>query len=420
MNRKPLLHFPKGFLWGSATSAHQVEGGMNNNWSDWEKEHSAVLARGSAKAFDTPSVHWYRIKNDAIDPLNYISGKSVDHYNRYQEDFDIAKSLHHNAHRFSIEWSRVEPRRGEYDEAEIQHYRHVIKALRARQIEPLVTLFHFTVPHWVSAQGGFMNPETAKDFERYADRMAQEFGDDVTYWCTINEPEVLSTFSYFFGVWPPQEKSFWKAIRAYFSVMPAAHRAAYRAIKKHSPHAQIGVAKNNSYYTASGRIVSPLVKRFWNWWGDHLFLDRIKDCQDYIGLNYYFKFNFKGFKSEMDQQNPSEMGWGLHPEGIRILLNDLAKRYHKPIIITEAGVSDSQDELRGWYIKNLLRNVHAAMTEGADVRGFMCWSLLDNFEWDKGFWPKFGLVSVDRTTMKRTIRASAWEYAKIIKAEGLD
>jgi len=419
-SRQPLLKFPRDFLWGAATSAHQVEGNQNNDWADWEKEHAAELARGSIKAFDTPSVHWYRVKDAATDPMNYISGAAVDHYNRYEEDFDIAQKLSHNAHRFSIEWSRIEPRRGEFDEVAIKHYRHVIKSLRARDIEPLVTLFHFTLPHWVAAQGGFMNPQTAKDFARYASRVAQEFGDDVEWWCTINEPEVFASFSYLFGLWPPRQKKFFRATRAFAFIMPQAHKLAYKAIKAENPHAKIGISKNNVYYTALGHFISPLMSKFWWWWGNHMFLDRIKKYQDYIGLNYYFKVNFNNWQGQIDQHNPSDLGWGLHPEGMYVLLKDLHKRYQKPIIVTESGIADGQDESRAWYIKELLRNVHRAMTEGADVRGFMYWALLDNFEWDKGFWPQFGLVSVDRKTMKRTIRDSAHEYAKVIKDGGLD
>lgn len=417
---QPHFRFPNNFFWGSATSAHQVEGGLDNNWTTWEREHAADLARGSQKAFDTDAVHWYRVKDQALDPSNYISGQAVDHYNRYRQDFDMARDLNHNMYRFSIEWSRIEPQPGQYDESELAHYRDVLRALHARDIEPMVTLFHFSLPKWVEARGGWTKPETIKAWKGFVSKVVEELGDDVNYWCTINEPEVFSTFSYALGYWPPQRKSILQAARAYASVLPRAHIAAYKIIKRHNPKAKVGASKNNMWYQATGRVVSPILERLIVWWANHLFLDKIKKYQDYIGFNYYFKFNLKGFGGVIDQQNPSEMGWGLHPEGVTVLLEDLHRRYGKPIIVTECGLADSTDELRAWYLKEVLRAVHRAMEAGVQVQGFLYWSLLDNFEWDKGFWPQFGLVSVDRTTQKRTIRQSAREYAAIIEADGLD
>lgn len=420
MKRKPALLFPEDFLWGAATSSHQVEGGQNNNWTDWEKRQARHLARGSTKAFDTPAVHWYRIKDQALDPNNYISGRAVDHYRRYEEDFDIARTLHHNAHRFSIEWSRIEPERGQFDERAIEHYRKVVAALRQRGIEPLVTLWHFSLPKWVEAHGGFTNPRIVQDFARYAERMAHAL-PDVTYWGTMNEPELFASFSYWLGFWPPQQKSITKSFAAYTELLPRAHIAAYKAIKQVNPAARVGISKNLIWYRADGRIISPLWARIWDWFGNMSFLDQIRSYQDYIGVNYYFQYVFRSFKWRISEQNPSDMGWGLHPEGIGEVLDRVARRYSGvPIIITECGLADAQDESRAWYIKELLRNVHAAMARGANVQGFMYWALLDNFEWDKGFWPQFGLVSVNRRTMRRTIRPSAFIYAEIIKNSGLD
>jgi beta-glucosidase len=421
MATKPLLRFPKDFLWGAATSAHQVEGNQANNWTEWEKKNADKLARGSKKAFDTPAVHWYRIKDQAMDPQNYLSGPGVDHFNRFEQDFDIAKSLNHNAHRFSLEWSRIEPERGHFDEAAIKHYHQVLTALIRRGIEPMVTLWHFSLPNWVEERGGFTNPMVISDFERYVARMVQEFGADVKYWCTINEPEVFSSFSYWLGYWPPRGRNPATAFAAYTSLLPRAHIRAYKVIKRHSPHAKVGISKNMMWYAADGKILAPFAASLWNWFGNYYFLDQIKNYQDYVGLNYYFKYVFRGLTWRISEQNPSDMGWGLHPDGLQQLLKMIGKRYkHTPIIITECGLADSQDESRAWYIKELLRNVHSAMQAGVDVRGFMYWALLDNFEWDKGYWPKFGLVEVDRRTMKRTARPSARVYAEIIKAGGLD
>lgn len=420
MADSPLLRFPKSFLWGAATSAHQVEGGLRNNWTEWERVHASRLARGAAKAFDTPSVHWYRIKHEAVSPENYISGRGIDHYHRYEKDFDIAQDLRLNTYRFSIEWSRIEPKRGEFDMVALEHYRKMIQSLRRRGIEPMVTLWHFALPLWVEEQMGFQNPKTISDFGKYVRRVVEYLGEDVDWWCTINEPEVFATMSYWIGLWPPQQRNMFTAIGAYASILPRAHIKAYKIIKELYPQAKVGISKNMIWYTSQGKFVTPAIARLWNWFGNYYFLDQIKKHQDYIGLNYYFKYNLRGLKWDIDQQNPSDMGWGLHPEGMYALLKAMGHRYTQPLIITECGLADAQDESRAWYIKEVLRNVHRAMTEGVDVRGFVYWSLLDNFEWDKGYWPKFGLVEVDRTTMKRTVRPSAREYAKIIQAGGLD
>ncbi|MBP9826965.1 glycoside hydrolase family 1 protein [Candidatus Saccharibacteria bacterium] len=420
MQDGPTFRFPKKFLWGAATSSHQVEGGTENNWTVWEKEHALFLARGSKKAYDTPAVHWYRMQDAAIDPNNYISGRAVDHFHKYEQDFDIAKRLNHNAHRLSIEWSRIEPKRGEYNKAALDHYRRVIRALRKRGIEPMVTLFHFTLPTWVEAQNGFLNAQTVKDFVNYATVVVDALGDEVEYWCTINEPEVFVSFSYFFGFWPPQKKNLPASIYAYTRILPQAHIKVYKMIKKRYPEAKVGASKNYTWFVPARWGLAYLMAKFWRWWVNYNFLDQICRYQDFVGINYYFKNNVRTFKAAMDEQNPSDMGWGLHPEGIYVAITDLSKRFRKPIIITECGLADSQDESRAWYIKEILRNVHRAMTEGADVRGFFYWALLDNFEWDKGYWPNFGLVKVNRTTMKRTLRPSAKVYAQIIKDGGLD
>ena len=164
--------FPKGFYWGAATSAHQVEGGNHNDWSEWE----------------TSPARLEELQRRGLDPALYISGKACDHYDWYEEDFDIAESLGHNAHRFSIEWSRIEPEEGKFNEQEIGHYRKVIQALRARGIEPFVTLWHWPLPLWVAHQGAWENKRTVDNFARYCERVAKEFKDEVKYWMVLNEP----------------------------------------------------------------------------------------------------------------------------------------------------------------------------------------------------------------------------------------
>ena len=393
------LEFPKNFLWGAATSAHQVEGGNHNDWSEWEK------ATG-----------------------NEESGRACDHYNRFREDFDIAKQLGQNTHRFSIEWSRIEPEEGRFDEKEIAHYQEAINVLRERGIEPFVTLWHWTLPIWVAKQGGWENKKTIDDFARYCDKIVRSLSADeaglksVAYRITLNEPEIYTMNSYLRGKWPPasptsqggpQKKSFFKFLKVYRNLANA-HKKAYTVI--HSTwvsDTQVGIAKNNSYFEG---WLAPILNWGWNNW----FLNRISQHQDFIGLNYYFHNRIKGFKlNQNNNKQVSDIGWEIYPEGIYHVLKDL-KKYNKPIYITENGVADAKDIHREKFIKEHLRWVHKAISKGVDVRGYFYWSLLDNFEWDKGFWPRFGLVEMDYKTMERRVRPSAYEYAKIVKENGFE
>ncbi|MBI4692375.1 MAG: glycoside hydrolase family 1 protein [Candidatus Terrybacteria bacterium] len=373
-----MFKFPKNFYWGAATSAYQVEGGIDN--CDWAKV--------------------------------YPAGAACDHYNRYEEDFDIAKSLGHNAHRFSIEWSRIEPEEGRFNEKEIEHYKNVIMALKQRGVEPFVTIWHWPVPLWLRDKGGWENKKTIEYFFHYVDKIMLSLKSiQVKFWITLNEPEIYASNSYLKGVWPPQKKNFLSYIKVLRNLIKA-HCEAYKIIKKINPGAQVGIAKNNIYFEG-------WLALFIDWWWNFYFLNQIRNFQDFIGLNYYFHNRIKGFKfNQNENRETSDMGWEIYPKGIYHVLKDL-KKYNKPIYITENGLADAKDEKREKFIKEHLQWAHKAIQEGVDLRGYFYWSLLDNFEWDKGFWPRFGLVEIDYQTLERKIRPSALEYKKIIKTNGL-
>jgi len=411
------LKFPKGFLWGAATSAHQVEGNNHNQWTEWELKNSKIKSQ-NAKLKKWPDFILEGYPNP-LQEKNYISGRACGHYNRYEEDFDIAKSLGHNAHRFSIEWSRIEPEEGKFNEKEIEHYRDVIRALRARNLEPFVTIWHWTMPVWFARKGGFEKNGNIKYFVRFCEYVTKEFKDDVTFWITLNEPEIYTTSSYLKGVWPPQKKNLISYLLVIKNLIKV-HRESYRIIKKIEPSAQIGIAKNNIYFEAyQNKINNWILKKFIDWWWNFYFLNRIKNCQDFIGLNHYFHNRIKNLKfGQNENKKVSDMGWELHPEAIYYVLKDL-KKYNKPVYITENGLADTKDENREWFIKESLKNIHKSISEGVDVRGYFYWSLLDNFEWDKGFWPRFGLVEIDYKTLKRKPRPSSKIYGEIVKREEL-
>lgn len=412
------LLFPGGFLWGSATSSHQVEGGTKNNWSQWEKENAERLA-AEAK---TKWLPWQQEKfPEMFEKENYVSGKACDHYNRYGQDFELAKDLGHNAHRFSIEWSRIEPEEGKFDEKEIEHYRDVLNSLHKNGLEPFVTLWHWTNPLWLEEKGGTSSKEFPKYFARYAKIMAEKLGDNVNFWITINEPTSVISSCYIAGAWPPQKKNPFLALKVY-RILADAHNLSYEAIHELKPNAQVGFANILAYIEPNRKHsgLDNLVVMIAEYFSNRKFLKMTKGHNDFLTLQYYFhhKLAFPGIKKN-ENNAVSDLNWELYQEGMYDILKWLGT-FNLPIYITENGLADAKDSRRTKFISDGLQSAHKAIEEGVDVRGYFYWSLLDNFEWDKGFWPRFGLVEVDFKTQERKIRPSALEYAKICKSNKLE
>lgn len=407
--------FPPNFFWGASTAAHQVEGGNHNQWSVWEL---SVAKEQAATAHQRLSwlPAWESIKDQAENPSNYVSGAGVGHYKKYKEDFDLARKLNLNAFRFSIEWSRLEPKEGVWDEKELDHYRTYIKELRKRGLEPFLNLWHWTQPVWFEKKGGFTKRENLQYFERFVQKIADEYGDDLAYVITLNEPNVYSSFSFAMGEWPPQEKSWIKASFVIWHLV-LAHKRAYRILKDKKPSLMVGVAAQLANIQAKrphnfiDEIATKWMRWFWNWW----FMNRIKRQQDFIGFNYYFTDYYRHFKRNNPQVPLSDLGWYMEPEGLYPILLRIWAHYRKPIIITENGVADEADQYRQWWLEETIVAMERALSEGVQVAGYFHWSLLDNFEWAYGWWPKFGLIGVDRKHgMKRTIRPTGkWLAATI-------
>ena len=418
--------FPGKFLWGASTASHQVEGGTYNQWTVWELEHASRLAKNAARRAPNSATYtrfdqlpnWSAIKHDAQDPANYISGEGVKHYSRYKEDLTILKKLNLNSFRFGIEWSRLEPREGEWDLEAVEHYREYIREINRLGIEPFLNIWHWTLPVWFSEKGGFEKKVNLKYWDRFVEKIGDEYGSMVRYVITINEPNVYSTFSYALGLWPPQQKDWIKTSKVIWNLV-LAHRRAYKILKKMHPKLQIGIAQQVGNIQAKrqhnlfDQISTKLMRYFWNWW----MYKRIKKQQDFVGFNYYFTDYYTGMFKRHDPGVPTnDMGWYMEPEGLYPLLLRISAKYpDKPIFITENGVADGADEYRRWWLEEAIVAMERAISEGVDLQGYFHWSLLDNFEWDCGWWPKFGLVEVDRKNdMKRTIRPSAkWLAAKI-------
>jgi len=405
-----MITFPRNFLWGAATSAYQVEGNNRNaDWWQWEKE------TGKPR-----------------------SGAACRHYEQYQRDFDLAKRLHHTAHRFSIEWSRIEPREGHFSRTEIKHYRDVILALRKRNIEPVVTLHHFTNPCWFSKRGGWVNLRSIGYFLRYCDFVVRHLAQHVHYWITINEPTIYISHAYIFGAWPPQERSYikataveenlaWAHIRSYYRI-----HTIYKKLNQYKP--SVGIAHNVMAFVpyqrrVQNRFTAVLRHKVYNLG----FIERIlrhnllHRPMDFIGVNYYSRqvVELKRFglgnlamdvsDRKRDWVKKNSLGWEIYPQGLYEVLVQL-KRYDLPVMITENGVCTDDDNLRWKYIRGHLRFIHRAITKGVQVTGYLYWSLMDNFEWDKGFGPRFGLIGIDYKTYRRTIRKSALKFGTVCKS----
>ncbi|MBP9697758.1 MAG: glycoside hydrolase family 1 protein [Candidatus Moranbacteria bacterium] len=414
------LQFPKGFLWGAATSAHQVEGNTTNDWSEWEKENAERLAKEAHKKFGHIK-YWERLRPEAEDPKNYISGIACDHYNRFKEDFDLAKSLHHNAHRFSIEWSRIEPVEGQFDEQALNHYRDVLLALHERGLTPFVTLWHWTMPLWLRDKGGVSSKEFPVYFERYTHFVVSRLNDLVTFWIPLNEPTSVIAGSYTTGQWPPQKKSYFTAHRVY-KILADSHKRAYRVIHEINPNAQVGLANLlhsfEPYHEHS--FFDTLMIRFSHFFTNEYFLRLTKGTHDFLTAQYYFHNRFKfPRKVHLGDKPINDLGWEIYPKGIYNVLKEL-HQYNLPIYITENGLADAFDDYRIDFIRDHLLWIHQAIEDGVDVRGYFYWSLLDNFEWDKGFWPRFGLIAVDYEDQERIVRKAALFYAQICQENALE
>jgi beta-glucosidase len=415
------IMYPTNFVWGTSTSAHQVEGNNHNDWSEWELQNAERLAKEAPEKYADLVYDWESIKDQATNPANYISGQASDHYNRYAEDIETMESLGIKAYRFSIEWSRIEPVEGQFDEQELAHYRDVLTALHERGMTPFVTLWHWTLPLWLRDKGGVASPEFPVYFERYTRHVVNKLHDQVKFWIPLNEPTSVIAGSYTTGQWPPQKKSYLMAYRVY-QILANAHKRAYHAIHDIDPDAKVGLAQLlhsfQPYHKHS--FFDTLMIRFAHFFTNEYFFYLTPGTHDFLSVQYYFHNRFKfPRKIRLGDKPISDLGWELYPKGIYNILKEL-QHYNLPIYITENGLADAFDDQRLEFIRDHLLWVHRAIEEGVDVRGYFYWSLLDNFEWDKGFWPRFGLVGVDYDDQERIVRKSALFYAKICQDNALE
>jgi len=401
----------KDFLMGVATAATQIEGGdVGSNWNDWYK-------KGHIK--------------DGSDPA-----RATDHYNRFREDIDLMASMGIEIYRFGIEWPRIEPKEGQYDEDVLSHYREEILLLKKRGILPLLTLYHFNNPMWFENLGGFESPRAPKIFLKYVDKVLKSLGDIVDEYITINEPNVYATLSYFYGLWPPGKKSF-SSVRKVYKNFTRCHIESYKLI--HLMRRERGLSKTRVGFANHIRIFEPGCK--YNPWHvlcakfmSVLFQDGLTKSMsfgkksfpvgkvegvisgkyyDFIGINYYTRSTVRGFKDGVKKNAPvNDLGWEIYPKGIIESSQMLYNKYKAPIYITENGTCDNLDLFRTKYIYEHLK---AISESNLPIRRYYHWCFTDNFEWIEGESSRFGLVHVDYETQSRTIKQSGDFYSAIIR-----
>ncbi len=393
------------FLWGAATSAHQIEGANDgNDWWDWEQIPGRI--RGGVR-----------------------SGSACLGWDRYEEDLDLLRNLGLNAYRFSVEWSRIEPEPGRYDEAALLHYRRVLEACRARAIVPVVTLHHFTNPRWFAALGGWEERGNLPHFERFARTAGERYGDLVDTWITVNEPEVYGFYGYASGMWPPGVTDRSRALQVIANMLEG-HALASRALRDadrtdadgDGRATWIGAAKHwvlldpKRWWWPPDRLASALQHRVFNvavaraLAGGPIDLtipgakparrdgELMRGTSDFLGLNYYTRWLVALAGKDPRSPRPgvpvNDLGWEIYPEGLERALREVS-RFGLPIIVTENGIADASDRSRPEFIRRSLAALERARRAGVDVRGYFHWSLFDNFEWADGHEGRFGLYSVD-------------------------
>jgi beta-glucosidase len=418
----PLL-IPEGLLLGTASAAHQVEGGLWNDWTRMEREEPWRIKGGDSAAV------------------------AIDHFHRYREDLALLAAMGHTAQRFSVEWARVEPHPGQFDLSALRHYARVVALCRELGMEPIVTLHHFTLPVWLADRGGVLDPEAPRLFGRYAAACAEAFGRDVRWWVTVNEPNVLMALAYAEGAWPPHRRNPALALRAGAGLLRM-HAAAATVLHQMGASqgwpAMVSFAHHERPFrprpgSLGTRSVAWLPDRLFNRWflwscvrgrvlppaGTGQTVPGLFGSLDYLGLNYYaderVRFDWRASSRLFVSPDPdpslprSSLGWSIDAGGLRRALVSLSEDFRLPILITENGVADEDDELRSGFLVDHLRAVVQAIGDGADVRGYLHWTGFDNFEWLEGYGARFGLVAVDRATLERRPKPSAEVFAGICR-----
>ncbi len=406
--------FPPKFLWGAATAGHQVEG--NNLNSDiWLLEHT------KGGMYEVPS------------------GDACDHYHLYEQDINMLADLGFNAYRFSIEWSRIEPEPGMFSRAELEHYNRMLEACHRQGLTPLVTYSHFSVPKWFAWKGSWENPESPERFADFCDKATRHLGDLIAYAATFNEPDIADLLRWVTLPGAPEgadlimrmaaakaevrkqlsapefSSFFFGEPETVRSNMMAAHRkgkAAIKAVKSNLPVGLTLAMEDDQSANGGDRADKKRADVYEPWL-------KLAREDDFVGVQTYTRqlVGAKNLPSPKDAE-VTQMGYEFYPESLEHTIRYASKVAGVPVIVTENGVATENDERRVEYIRRALQGVKRCTDDGIEVRGYIHWSLLDNFEWIFGYRPKFGLIAVDRETQKRTVKPSAVMLGRIAQNNG--
>ena len=394
---------PKGFIGGTATAAHQIEGGnVGNDW--WEFEH-------------TPGTGTVESSADACDS-----------WNRWREDLALVKDMGLDAYRFSVEWSRIEPADGEFSTVALDHSKEVMVTAQQMGLKTVVTFHHFTTPTWMAKQGGWTNPQIAEKFARFCDVTVKHLGEHIDVACTINEPGMVAMIGYFAGSFPPGIKGDMDGFRTATDNMVAAHKAAREVLKAGPGEFPIGITVaipdwryhldgvNEGPGQTADQLPEDFPGREWQWLMVDAYLEAAAG-DDFVGVQTYSTHHVGPDGQHMPHPEGlrvTQMGWPFTPAAIGNTVRYAAAKTGLPVIVTENGVAADDDADRVEYISGALAALREAMDDGVDVRGYFYWSLLDNFEWAHGFAPMFGLTRVNLETFERTPKPSSTYYASLV------
>ena len=418
------FRFPRGFLWGTATASHQVEGNnVHNNWWVWEQQSGHI------------------INGDK-------SGLACDWWGgRWREDFDRAAEAGQNAHRLSIEWSRIQPALDRWDEEALDRYIEILRGLHERNMTPLVTLHHFTDPTWLHELGDWENEKVVGYFEAYVGKVVEALREYASLWVTINEPNVLAISAYLAGSWPPQKKSVSSTYRVMTNLVRA-HAIAFHTIHRLQPQARVGLAINTrpflprASWSPLDRWIARLASQVFNEFFPHAaqsgklrfpgFSRRLPEAQgtqDYLGINYYNRdYVSANLFNIVKSVESSSFPPGSEVSHSKMFANDppgffqafkWGVKFGIPIIVTENGIEDADDLLRPRYLIQHVHQMWRAVNFNIPVKGYFHWTLVDNFEWERGWSQRFGLWELDVETQMRRKRLSADLYAEICRENGL-
>ena len=389
----PEIAFPEGFQWGTATAAHQIEGGnVNNDWWAWEHDPASGCAEPS--------------------------GDACDSFHRYREDIDLVAGLGLGFYRFSVEWSRIEPEEGEFSHAALDHYRRMAAACREAGIVPMLTYHHFTHPRWLAARGTWEAPEAPDRFARLCERTTAALGDLIGMAGTLNEPNIVAGMGWRHGIFPPgiRDRDRRDAVNA---ALVSAHRKGVEAIRSGPGDFPVGLTLSMTDWQLQpgGEAWLERLRRP----SEDVFLEATEG-DDFIGVQTYTRARVgpEGNLGSEEGVPVTQMGYEFYPEALE---GTVRRAWEKtgglPVLVTENGVGTTDDAARIEYVRRALAGLRRCLDDGIDVRGYTYWSLLDNFEWVLGYVPTFGLVEVDRTTFERRPKPSAAWYGSVARANGL-